>query len=155
MKKFLLGLMAFLGMAVCFTACGDKEDKPAKEEKTAAESGSILYDSYVAYDTYKDDQTVTGTAAKATAAINLYQAYQAFQNNKDNKDWTNEFAKSAASTAVAAKTGIDINDKDAAEEAIADQLKTKLTDGSLLSDDKTEQAKSALELYEALDQIFN
>ena len=69
MKKFLLGLMAFLGMAVCFTACGDKEDKPAKEEKTAAESGSILYDSYVAYDTYKDDQTVTGTAAKATAEV--------------------------------------------------------------------------------------
>lgn len=156
MKKFLLGLMAFVGMAVCFTACGDKdENSTPKQEKTAAESGVILYDSYVAYDTYKDDNSVTGTAQKASAAINLYQAYQAFQNNKENKDWTNEFAKSAASTAIAAKTDIDINDKAAAEEAIADQLKTKLTDGSLLSEDKTQQAQSALELYEALDQIFN
>ena len=154
MKKFLLGLMAFVGMAVCFSACGDKEDKPAKEEKTAAESGSILYDSYVAYDTYKDDSSTEGSLKKINAGVSLYQAYQAFQNNKDNKDWTNEFAKSAARAAVADKTGIDINDKAAAEEAIADQLKTKLTDGSLLSEDKTQQAQSALELYEALDQIF-
>jgi len=156
MKKFLLGLMAFVGMAVCFTGCGDKdENSTPKQEKTAAESGSILYESYVAYDKYKDDNTTSGTIAKANAAVNLYQAYQAFQNNKENNEWKNEFAKSAASAAVSDKTGIDINNKEAAEEAIADQLKTKLTDGSLLSEDKTQQAQSALELYEALDQIFN
>ena len=153
MKKFLLGLMAFVGMAVCFTACGDKEDNPTpKQEKTAEESGASLYNSYKAY---KDAKAKNDNTNQILAATDLYLTYQAFQNNKENNEWKNEFAKSAASAAVSDKTDIDPNDKEAAKEAIADQLKTKLTDGSLLSEDKTKQAQSALELYEALDQIFN
>ncbi|MBP5372314.1 MAG: hypothetical protein J6Y55_10405 [Bacteroidales bacterium] len=155
MKKFMLGLLAFLGMAVCFTACGDKEDDPTpKQEKTASESGASLYNSYVAYDTYKDDNTTEGTVAKGKAAVDLYLAYQSYQKNKEDKEWINEFSKSAASVAIADKTGIDVADKEAAEAQISEQLKEKLTDGSLLSEDKVKQVTAAAELYSVLSQIF-
>lgn len=154
MKKFMLSLMAFLGMTLCFTACGDKE-KEEKQEKTAAESGVILYNSYVAYDKYKDDSSTEAVLAKGTAAVELYQAYQAYENNKENKEWTTEFATSAASTAVADKTDIDINDKEAAKTAITDKLLTALTDGSIEgTSNKAEQILAAAEIYKILNGVF-
>ncbi len=150
MKKFMLGLLAFLGMAVCFTACGDKEDDPTpKQEKTAEESGASLYNSYKAYKNAGDDNI-----AKATAGVDLYLAYQSYQKNKEDKEWINEFSKSAASVAITDKTGIDVADKEAAEAQISEQLKEKLTDGSMLSEDKVQQVKAAAELYTVLSQIF-
>jgi len=154
MKKFMLGLLAFLGMALGFTACGDKEESE-KQEKTAAESGVILYESYVAYDQYKDDNSAEGVVAKGTAAVNLYQAYQAYENNKENKEWTKEFATSAASTAVEAKTDIDINDKEAAKTAISEKLLTALTDGTISEgSNRVEQIQAAAELYKILNGVF-
>lgn len=156
MKKFMLGLLAFLGMAVCFTACGDKDnEKEEKQEKTAAESGVILYNSYVAYDKYKDDNSTEAVLAKGTAAVELYQAYQAYENNKENKEWTSEFATSAATTAVADKTDIDISDKEAAKTAISEKLLTALADGSIEgASNRVEQIQAAAELYKILSGVF-
>ena len=141
--------MAFLGMAVCFTACGDKEDKPAKEEKTAAESGVILYNSYATYEANKDktDDPVA-MATTATAAVNLYQAYQAYQNNKDSQEWKTEFAKSAASTAVKEKYGADVDNKAELE----DSIKTALL--ASLSDENAQKVQTGQELYEILSSVF-
>lgn len=150
MKKFLLGLMAFVGMAVCFTACGDKEDNPTpKQEKTADESGVILYNSYITYNENKDKtDDPLAIAASVKAAADLYQAYQAYQNNKDSQDWKNEFAKSAAKTAVEDKYGIDVENKTELEEGI----KTALL--ASLSEENAQKVQTGQELYEILNTVF-
>lgn len=150
MKKFMLSLMAFIGMALCFTACGDKE----KEEKQAdpTESGASLYESYAKY---KEAEETNNDVKKIEAGVSLYMAYKAYDDNKDNKEWMSEFTKSAASTAVEAKTDIDINDKEAAKTALTDKLLTALTDGSIEgASNKAEQIQAAAEIYKILNGVF-
>lgn len=150
MKKFLLGLMAFVGMAVCFTACGDKEDNPTpKQEKTAEESGVILYNSYTTYNENKDKTNdPVAMTTTALAAADLYQAYKAYQNNKDSKEWKNEFAKSAAKTCIEAKYGVDVENKTELEEGV----KTALLES--LSEENAQKVQTGEELYEILNTVF-
>lgn len=43
MKKFLLGLMAFVGMAVCFTACGDKDENSTPKQEKPLQNQELFY----------------------------------------------------------------------------------------------------------------
>ena len=142
MKKFLLGLAAILGMAVCFTACDDDD----KEELSAAESGTSLYENYKAYSA-ADAETPDGKAAKLTAALSMYNSYKNFQNNKEDRSWTGEFAKSAASALAKDKTGID-------ENATATDVLNVLSDSSLVSEEATDKIQAVSELAKALNAVF-
>ncbi len=102
MKKILLRVMAILAMALCFTACGDDDEKPEKKQVNATESGASLYDNYKNYSS-ADTETTEGQAQKLTAAINLINAYSAYQDNKDNDEWKKEFASSALSAVAEAE----------------------------------------------------
>ena len=147
MKKFLLGLVTILGMAVCFTACGNDDNDDNKEEAvSAAESGTSLYDSYKAYSA-ADAETTEGKVAKATAALSMYNSYKNFQNNKEDKSWAGEFAKSAASALAKDKTGID-------ENATATDVLNVLSDKSLVSEETTDKIQAVSELAKALNAIF-
>lgn len=141
MKKFLLGLFAILGMALCFTACGDnKEDEQNQADPT--ETGASLYDSYTKYQEAGDDEA--GTIAKASAALNLYNAYKAYESNKEDSEWKKTFASSA----VSAVTGsVDKTE-------LATNLLTKLEEANVTSDGSTNKVLAVAELASALSSVF-
>lgn len=145
MKKFLLGLVAILGMAVCFTACGDDEKKD-DNTASAKDSGTSLYDSYKAYSA-ADAETTEGKVAKIAAAASMYDSYKAFQNNKEDKSWAGEFAKGAAAALAKDKTGID-------EDATATDVLNVLSDNSLVSEETTDKIQAVSALATALKAIF-
>ena len=136
--------MAILGMAVCFTACGD--DEKNDEAASAKDSGTSLYDSYKAYSA-ADAETTEGKVAKATAALSMYNSYKNFQNNKEDKSWTGEFAKSAASALAKDKTDID-------ENATAAEVIDVLSDSSLVSEETGDKIQAVSALATALQAVF-
>lgn len=139
MKKFLLGLMAFLAMAVCFTACGDDDS----EESTSAEtSGKSLYDSYQSFSA-ADASTTEGQVAKLSAAASLYESYQDFQENKGTDGWVKEFATGAVYALAEDK-----------KETAKESLISTLTEQGIVDETTTNKIEAVSTLAQALGDIF-
>ena len=139
MKKFLLGLVAILGMAVCFTAC---DDEKKDDNASAKDSGTSFYENYKAYSA--EDAT---TSDKTLAAISMLATYKDYENNKENSSWAGDFAKGAASAYAKDKTGID-------ENATATDLLNVLSDSSLVSEETTDKIEAVSTLATALHTVF-
>lgn len=132
MKKFLLGLMAFLGMALCFTACGDDDND---DSKSAAEtSGTALYEGV------KDYQAATDDVSKIAAAAKIFGSYNDYKQNKDQEGWIKEFATGAVSSLA--------NEK-------KEDAKTKLVETLSQSENVTNSIQGVANLASALNTIFN
>lgn len=132
MKKFLLGLMAFLGMALCFTACGDDDNN---DGKSAAEtSGTALYEGV------KDYQAATDDVSKIAAAAKIFGSYNDYKQNKDQEGWIKEFATGAVSSLA--------NEK-------KEDAKTKLVETLSQSENVTNSIQGVANLASALNTIFN
>lgn len=132
MKKFLLGLMAFLGMALCFTACGDDDND---DSKSAAEtSGTALYEGV------KDYQAATDEVSKIAAAAKIFGSYNDYKQNKDQEGWIKEFATGAVSSLA--------NEK-------KEDAKTKLVETLSQSENVTNSIQGVANLASALNTIFN
>ncbi|MCQ2960155.1 MAG: hypothetical protein MJ198_08220 [Bacteroidales bacterium] len=144
MKKFLLGLLAIAGMALCFTSCGN--NNPADDETTKSEatkSGESLYQSVIDYQA-ADANTTDGQVAKLTAAAKLYSSYQDYKTNSEDKEWVKDFATGAVSTLAETK-----------KEEAKTQLLEKLADGSLISEDTSEKVVAVANLASQLGSIFS
>lgn len=132
MKKFLLGLMAFLGMALCFTACGDDDNN---DGKSAAEtSGTALYEGV------KDYQAATDDVSKIAAAAKIFGSYNDYKQNKDQEGWLKEFATGAVSSLA--------NEK-------KEDAKTKLVETLSQQENVTKSIEGVANLATALNTIFN
>lgn len=132
MKKFLLGLMAFLGMAVCFTACGDDDDS---DSKSAAEtSGTELYEGV------KDYQAATDDVSKLAAAVKIFGSYNDYKQNKDQEGWVKEFASGAVSSLAGEKK---------------EEAKTKLVETLAEQENVSNTVQGVANLADALNTIFN
>lgn len=133
MKKFLLGLMAFLGMALCFTACGDDDNN---DGKSAAEtSGTALYEGVKEYQSAGDDNV-----SKIAAAAKIFGSYNDYKQNKDQEGWIKEFATGAVSSLA--------NEK-------KEDAKTKLVETLSQSENVTNSIQGVANLASALNTIFN
>lgn len=132
MKKFLLGLMAFLGMALCFTACGDDDND---DSKSAGEtSGTALYEGV------KEYQSATDDVSKIAAAAKIFGSYNDYRQNKDQAGWIKDFANGAVSSLA--------NEK-------KEDAKTKLIETLSSSEKVSGTVEGVANLASALNTIFN
>ncbi len=132
MKKFLLGLMTVLGMAFCFTACGDSDDD---ESKSAGETSGVAL-----YEGVKEYQSATDEVSKLAAAVKIFGSYNDYKQNKDKEGWVKEFATGAVSTIA--------NEK-------KENAKTKLVETLSQSEKVTGTIEGVASLASALNTIFN
>lgn len=133
MKKFLLGLMAFLGMALCFTACGDDDND---DSKSAGEtSGTALYEGVKEYQSAGDDEF-----SKIAAAAKIFGSYNDYKQNKDQEGWLKDFANGAVSSLA--------NEK-------KEDAKTKLIETLSSSEKVSGTVEGVANLASALNTIFN
>lgn len=124
--------MAFLGMALCFTACGDDDNN---DGKSAAEtSGTALYEGV------KDYQAATDDVSKIAAAAKIFGSYNDYKQNKDQEGWIKEFATGAVSSLA--------NEK-------KEDAKTKLVETLSQSENVTNSIQGVANLASALNTIFN
>lgn len=131
MKKFLLGLMTILGMALCFTACDDKED----DDKNAAEtSGTELYDGV------KEYQTATDDVSKIAAAAKIFSSYNDYKQNKGQEGWIKDFANGAVSALADEKK---------------EDAKTKLVETLAQQENVSGTVEGIANLANALNTILN
>ncbi|MCQ2608692.1 MAG: hypothetical protein MJ197_08410 [Bacteroidales bacterium] len=141
MKKFLVSLMAILGMALCFTACDNDENKD-NDKSSATTSGESLYQSVTEYQA-ADANTTEGQVAKLTAAAKLYSSYQEYKTNKEDSQWVKDFATGAVSALAETK-----------KEEAKTQLLTKLADGTLVSETTSDKIVAVANLASELGSIF-
>ncbi len=135
MKKFLVSLLAILGMAVCFTACGD--DNKSDEKSNATTSGETLYQSVTDYNAAETDSD------KLIAAVKILGSYNDYKENKGTEGWVKDFATGAVSALAEEK-----------KENAKAQLLEKLADGSLVSENTTEKVVAVAGLASELGKIF-
>lgn len=141
MKKLLLGLVAILGMALCFTACNkDDGEENTPKQADATQSGASLYSNYQAYKN-ADETTDEGKASKIIAAASLYSAYKDYQDNKDDAEWVENFKNSAVQT-------IADNEKDNAKTALTNALTEKIDSNT------TDKVKAVASFANALASVF-
>lgn len=136
MKKFLVSLMAILGMALCFTACDNDENKD-NDKSSATTSGESLYQSVTDYNAAETDSD------KIIAAAKILGSYNDYKQNKDTEGWVKDFATGAVSALAEEK-----------KENAKAQLLEKLADGTLVSETTSDKIVAVANLASELGSIF-
>jgi len=127
--------MAILGMAVCFTACGDENTD--SDKSNAAKSGENLYQSVTDYN------AATTDSDKLVAAVKILGSYNDYKENQGTEGWIKDFATGAVSALAEEK-----------KENAKTQLIEKLSDGSLVSESTSDKVVAVANLASELGTIF-